>query len=425
MLSDLRPLASDLFAELRRLSFDGTGITREALGPRETAAHELIARTATAQGLKVDRDAMRNLVISLPGRNAGAPFVATGSHLDSVPRGGNYDGAAGVVAGLLALVHLRRLGMTPSHTLKTYALRGEESAWFGTSWIGSRGLFGLITHTDLERPRCDNGKTLRDCLSEVGADLQGIIRGRRFLDPREVAAFIELHIEQGPVLESRKLPLGVVTGIYGSIRHMEVVCRGEAGHAGTTPRFLRHDAVVAVSDYIMRLDRHWAAWLDGGRQLVVTHGIFGTDPREHAISRIPGYVRFGIEIRSDSEDALRGFHELARTEADAVARERGVTFAFDAPLHNRGAPMDSGLIELLEKLCMQAGSAHTLIASGAGHDSALFAQAGIPTAMLFIRNARGSHNPDEHMELDDFLAGTSVLAQALLSLADAPSCARH
>ncbi|MGQ0750178.1 MAG: Zn-dependent hydrolase [Betaproteobacteria bacterium] len=418
MLSDLRPLASDIFAGLRRLSLDGPGVTREALGARETAAHEFIARIAAAEGLDVARDGMCNLVISLPGREKSAPFLATGSHLDSVPRGGNYDGAAGVAAGLLALAHLRRLGVAPLRTIKAYALRGEESAWFGTSWIGSRGLFGLITESDLARPRCDNGRSLRDCLAELGADMGKISRGERFLDPANVGAFIEVHIEQGPVLESREIPLGVVTGIYASMRHMAVVCRGAAAHAGTTPRALRHDAVVAVADYVLRLDRCWAEWLERGKQLVLTHGVLGTDPAEHAVSRVPGYARFSIEIRSDDEATLRGFHEVIRAEANAVARERGVTFEFDAPLHNRGAPMHDGLIEVLEKCCKHAEIDHMRIASGAGHDSALFAQAGIPTGMLFIRNAHGSHNPDEHMEMDDFLAATFVLTEALLALAD-------
>ena len=422
MLSDLQPLAAEIFDELRRQSHDGPGITREALGARETAAHDTLARIATAEGLKVERDGMRNLVISLPGRDAAAPFVATGSHLDSVPRGGNYDGTAGVVAGLLALVHLRRCGASHQRTLKAYALRGEESAWFGTSWIGSRGLFGLITEKDLARPRCDNGRSLHECLAELGADIGKISRGERLLDPVDVAAFIEVHIEQGPVLESKQIPLGVVTGIYASRRYMAVVCRGVAAHAGTTPRALRHDAVVAVSDYIMRLDRRWAEWLEQGKDLVLTHGVLGTDPAEHAISRVPGYARFSIEIRSDDEETLSAFHALIRAEADAVARDRGVTFEFDAPLQNRGAPMHRRLIAVLEQCCRQAEIDHMRVASGAGHDAALFAQAGIPTGMLFIRNANGSHNPDEHMEMEDFIAAASVLTRALSALSDTPSC---
>lgn len=215
-----------------------------------------MACAARDAGLIVEHDKAGNLVVTLPGREPSKPFIATGSHLDSVPRGGNYDDAARVVAGLLALVCLRRLGIQPPRTVKLIALRGEESAWFGKSWIGSHAMFGLLTEADLARPRFDNGRQLQAYLEDVGADVSAIARGERLLEPGTVAAFIEVHIEQGPVLEVRGLPVGVVTGIYGNLRHLEVVCRGTAAHAGATPRFLRHDAVVAIADLIMRTDRH-------------------------------------------------------------------------------------------------------------------------------------------------------------------------
>ena len=411
----LRPLATELFAELRRMSFDGVGVTRESFGPLESAAQELIARTAAQHDLLVEHDRARNLVITLPGREADRPFIATGSHLDSVPRGGNYDGAAGVVSGLLALVCLRRLGIQPARTIKLYALRGEESCWYGKSWIGSHALFGLLRESDLVRPRFDNGRFLRDYLEDVGADVPAIARGEKLLSPQSVAAFLEVHIEQGPVLEARGLPVGVVTGIYGNLRHMNIICRGQAAHAGATPRFLRHDAVVAIAELIMRMDAHWKRWLDEGRQLVITHGIIATNPQEHAVSRVPGEARFSVEIRADNHETLSGFHDLLQAEAQALGLARGVAFLFDEAIINRPAPMDALWISRLENLCEQAGIAQMRLASGAGHDAAVFAHSGVPTAMLFIRNAHGSHNPDEHMEIADFLAATRVLTAALLA----------
>lgn len=410
----LRSLAAGLFDELRSMSFDGVGVTRESFGPLENAAQELVARVAAQHGLQVDRDRARNLVVTLPGRDIRAPFLATGSHLDSVPRGGNYDGAAGVLAGLLALVGLKMLGLLPPRTVKLIALRGEESAWFGKAWIGSHALFGLLTESDLARPRFDNGRPLRAYLEDVDADVAAIARGEALLRPDALAAFIEVHIEQGPVLEAKGLPLGVVTGIYGNLRHMNVTCRGQAGHAGATPRFLRRDAVVALAELVMRMDAHWARWIEQGRQLVITHGIVGTNTQEHAVSRIPGEVRFSVEIRADDWETLKGFHDLLQSEARAVAEARGVTFAFDEAIINRPATMQPRWIERLEQLCERAGVAHTRLASGAGHDAAVFAHVGVPTAMLFIRNAHGSHNPDEDMEIDDFLLATRILAQALL-----------
>ena len=412
--AELRAHAANLFAELKQLSFDGVGITREAFGAGEDAAHALIARTAVNHGLTVETDRARNLVVTLPGRARDKRFMATGSHLDSVPRGGNYDGAAGVIAGLLAMICLKQLGVEPPRTVKLFALRGEESAWFGKSWIGSHALFGLLTAADLARPRYDNDRPLKEYLGDIKADVAAIARGEQLLDPATVAGFIEVHIEQGPILKAQGLPVGVVTGIYGNVRHMSVVCNGTAAHAGATPRYLRHDAVVAVADFIMRIDRHWQQWLGQGKQLVITHGIVGTNPQEHSIARIPGAARLSVEIRADDDATLQGFHALVQAEAGVVARERGVEFTFDQAIVNRPAPMHPQWITQLEKLCAASGVPQMRLASGAGHDAAVFAQAGVPTAMIFIRNAHGSHNPAEDMTLDDFLAATRVLTRALL-----------
>ncbi len=163
----------------------------------------------------------------------------------------------------------------------------------------------------------------------------------------------------------------------------------------------------------MRMDGHWQRWLDDGRQLAITHGIVGTDPSEHAISRVPGAARCSVEIRADDETTLQGFYDLLRAEARSIAEERKVAFGFDEAIVNRPAPMDPRWIARLEQLCAAEGVAQMRLPSGAGHDAAVFAHAGIPTAMLFIRNAHGSHNPAEHMELDDFLLATRVLTRAL------------
>jgi len=412
---EFRALATRLFEELRKQSFDGVGVTRECFSPAETAAQELIAKAAAERGLPVERDRVGNLVVTLAGRNASAPFIATGSHLDTVPRGGNYDGAAGVVAGLLALLAIRESGVKPPRPVKLIALRGEESAWFGKSWIGSHALLGRLKPADLALGRIDTGRPLREYLRDVGADVEAIERGEALLPPSRVAAFIETHIEQGPVLEAKGLPLGVVTGIYGNLRHMSVVCRGQAAHAGATPRFLRHDALVATADLVMRMDAHWARWLDQGKQLALTHGVIGTDGKEHAVSRVPGEVRFSVEIRADDSQSLLDFHSLLKREAEAVEKQRGVSFAFDNPIVNDPAPMHPRWVERLDELCERAGVPHERLASGAGHDAAVFAHAGIPTAMLFIRNARGSHNPDEGIDIEDLLLGARVLAEALVS----------
>src|SRR5271166_4592860 len=156
-LGSLQEFASSLFEKLRTSSFDGVGITREAYGPGESLAHDLIAHAALQEGLEVDKDAAKNLIISLPGRDADKPFIACGSHLDSVPQGGNFDGAAGVVGSLTAIVHLKRTGFVPPRTVRVFVFRAEESAWFGKSWLGSSAIFGLLTEQDLNSRRSTNG----------------------------------------------------------------------------------------------------------------------------------------------------------------------------------------------------------------------------------------------------------------------------
>lgn len=416
----LRSLAERTFDELRALSFDGVGVTRESFGPQETAAQAVIARIAAEHHLCAEHDRAGNLVVTLAGADRTRPFLATGSHLDSVPRGGNFDGAAGVVAGLLAMIAMRSSGCVPPRTIKLIALRGEESCWYGKSWIGSNALFGGLSEADLARGRFDTSRPLRLSMEEVGADVAAISRGERLLDPVDVAAFLEVHIEQGPVLDSEALPLGIVTGIYGNLRHMSMVCRGEAAHAGATPRSLRHDAVVAIAELVMRMDAHWQRWVDLGRQVLITHGMLGTGPREHAISRIPGEARVSVEIRADNDRDLHAFHAVLNEEAETIAARRGVRFEFDEAIVNRAAPMDPCWQDRLGRICTRAGIAHKRLASGAGHDAAVFAGAGVPAAMLFIRNAHGSHNPREQMAIDDFLLATRVLAEALVQPVIAP-----
>jgi Peptidase family M28 len=167
-LDAMEGFAFSLFEKLRTESFDGVGITREAYAASETAAHDRIAHIARQEGLQVEQDPVKNLIIALPGKEAEKPFVACGSHLDSVPQGGNFDG--GVVAALTAVVHLRHAGVVPPRTVKVFIFRAEESAWFGKSWLGSNAMFGLLTQNDLSAPRSANGQTLGDAMMGTGAD---------------------------------------------------------------------------------------------------------------------------------------------------------------------------------------------------------------------------------------------------------------
>lgn len=405
----LRALAERLFDELRARTSGERGITRECYAEGEAAALSLIREIAQEHGLKCTEDRAANLIVSLPDDDLSKPGLILGSHVDSVPEGGNFDGGAGVTAGLLCLIRLTAERRSQGAPVRLLALRGEESAYYGRANIGSRALFGLLTPADLDAKRRGSGRTLREAMSTTSADVSAIEQGAQLMPLGFAASYLELHIEQGPVMVSRELPTSIVTGIRGNLRHRRIVCRGEAGHSGTVPRWLRKDAVFAVSDLLMRLDEHWNRLLERGIDLVITSGVFGTDSERHAISRIPGEVYFSVEVRSQSYDTLEGFYELFRSECRAVSDQRRVTFEFDERVYTEPAKMDEAIINRLKKLSQQLEYTTELIPSGAGHDAAVFANAGVPSGMIFVRNRNGSHNPDEDMTIDDFMRGVELM----------------
>lgn len=412
----LQPLAQQLFADIRALTFDGVGVTRASYGEGENACAAYLEKFVRSEGLDVTTDRAGNFIYFDPADTRSTPAIWCGSHLDSVPQGGNYDGLAGVVAGLLVLLAARREGVTLSAPLKVIGFRGEESAWFGKAYMGSGALWGKLTAADLALKRRGDEVTLRDALAACGADMDAISRQEKLFSPADIRAYLELHIEQGPVMVAREIPVGVVSGIRGNVRHNKIECFGDAQHSGVVPRWLRKDAVFAVSDLIVRLDNHWRALLERGTDLVVTCGVVQTNPAEHSISRVPGYAHFSFEVRSKSSDTLEAFYQLVQAEMASIERERGVKFALDRRLTSDPAVTDPLLCELMAKACRTRGIAHERIPSGAGHDAALFANGGVPSGMVFVRNQNGSHNPYEAMELSDFMLGTQVLADTMLAI---------
>ena len=417
--ADIRDWAVSLFDQLREQSFDGTGISRESYGPSETLGMETLAEAARAEGLEISTDAAANVIVTLPGEDRTAPAIACGSHVDSVPQGGNFDGAAGVVAGLMALVRAKREQPVPPRDVKVFMLRGEESAWFGRAYVGSSAMFGTFDPNDLELRNRNTDRTLREYMAEAGADVDRIAAGDAWIGAGDLACFFELHIEQGPVMVARKVPVGLVTGIRGNIRRPKVVCKGEAAHAGAVPRWLRHDAVFAMSELVTRLDQHWISLMEQGEDLVLTLGIVGTNPAEHAMSRVPGEIGFSLEYRSQSESTLQFFGEIIEEEMANVGRSRGVSFELGPAMPTAPAKTDPALVDLLAVQCEMADIRYERLPSGAGHDAAVFANAGIPTAMVFVRNEHGSHNPHEAMDFDDFFMGAEVLYRALKSAPEA------
>jgi beta-ureidopropionase / N-carbamoyl-L-amino-acid hydrolase len=404
-------LADSLFESLGRATRRGRGIVRDSYGTGEQAAHDIVRSAAEAIGLEVSIDAIGNLTMTLPGRNRGAPRIIIGSHLDSVPQGGNFDGAAGVVAGLCSLSAMRRAGAVPNCDVAVMGIRAEESAWFDIAYLGSAGAFGLLDPNCLAIERSDNGQSLESTLIERGFDPEAIRERRRLLEPSQIRAYLELHIEQGPTLVAQGLPAAVVTGIRGCKRFRNARCTGEYAHSGAVSRPYRHDAVAATVALLHHMETVWLRREQAGADLVLTAGELFTDPTMHGPSKIAGETRFVLDLRSLSDATMNAVAAEARDAAARIGNEYRVNINLGATSDSPPAVMDSRLrSELMSRL-----ERPFEMASGAGHDAAVFAKLGIPTAMIFVRNENGSHNPDEAMSPDDFAVGTRCLLGLLMN----------
>ena len=406
-------LAERLFATLAQRTKDVLGVTRAAYGEGEQFAHDLVAAEAARSGLERSVDAAGNLYLRLPGDGASRRAIIVGSHLDSVPMGGNFDGAAGVMAGLAVLAGWARADYRLSDDVVLMAIRAEESNWFPYSYIGSRAALGRLPPEALDLRRSDTGRTLADHMSQLGFDPEQVRAGVPQVEPASTRAFIELHIEQGPILIERSAPVAVVTGIRGSFRHREARVVGEYAHSGAVPRTYRHDAVVATADLVMRLHAEWLRLEAEGRDLTFTVGQLATNPEQHAFSKIAGEVNLSIDVRSHHTPTLDLMRELCLGHIDEVAARHGVTIEPGPLTGSRPAFMDQELIGVFSAAMEEVGLPRFEMPSGAGHDAATFADAGVPTAMLFVRNQNGSHNPYEAMEMADFAMATRVLAHGL------------
>lgn len=408
------PRAEALFVEIGQSTTVNGGICRAPFGPGEQVALDRVAEEGRLLGLGISTDLAGNLWMEWPTEDPMPGICFIGSHLDSVPQGGNFDGLAGVLAGLASVAALRELGFRPRRRIVVLGFRGEENAWFGCQHIGSRIALGLFDRRHLEQARrVDTGATLAEHLAEAGIDLGPILTGARAIDPREPHSYIELHIEQGPVLASQGKPVGVVSGLRGSIRFPSCRCVGEYGHAGTVPRHLRRDAVVAVAELVTEMNALWKQWEEDGHDLVLTFGKMATDPAMHSVTVISGQVSFSFEARSHSTQTLQGMADCLMRKAEEIGVQRGVEFSLGDLVEGAPILMDEALRQRLMTIGDEIGCAPIEIASGAQHDAGDFAEAGIRSAMIFVRNENGSHNPAEAMEMRDFREGVRLLSAAL------------
>ena len=409
-----RGLVEGLFERLAQGSRDEPGITRAPYGPGETFAHGVMTACAVDLGLEIRTDAAANTYMTLPGRDRTLPPILIGSHLDSVAHGGNFDGAAGVVAGLAAIAAIRRMGLTPARDITVMGVRAEESVWFQVSYIGSRGALGALPDGALDVTRVDTGRSLADHIAECGGDPDALRRGERHLDRAKIHAFLEVHIEQAPSLVEAGVPVGLCIGIPGNFRYPDAKILGRYDHVGT-PRRFRRDAMMAGAEIAMALDRIWEENESAGRPMAVTFGRFHTDTSVHGMTTVPGEFRFSLDVRAYAAEVLSDAEARLHAAIKVIEQGRRVMFELGPRAEAGVGKVSPRILSGLEAAATALGIATMHLGSPASHDAAAFAKAGVPMAMLFVRNENGSHNPAEAMDIDDFLQAVSILTLWLVA----------
>lgn len=416
IVDQLHEQAQALFDALRLGSLDHVrgGVTRDTYGAGEDFAHSLLGQHATEIGLEVRHDHMRNTYMVLPGTDRSLPAIVIGSHLDSVAGGGNFDGAAGVVSGLIAVQALKQAGIRLPCDVMVMGVRAEESIWFQVSYIGSRGALGRLQVEALQAKRIDTGRTLAQHLVEAGGDPEAIQRGEAFLSPKNVRAFMEVHIEQAPSLALTGFPIAIGTGVPGNFRYPKIRIKGEYGHVGLGRRF-RHDASLAGADLALGLDALWAEWERQGRLMACTVGEFHTNSERHGLTVVPGEFCMSLDVRAYVQPDLVELETAFLALVKCVEKKRGVTIDLGPRASAEVAQADPVLTQQLRDCAEALSLPYCDLPSPASHDSAAFCAAGIPFGFVFIRNPNGSHHPEEAMATEDFMLATQVLTQWLLN----------
>lgn len=405
--------AQKCFDDIRAMSKDTLGVSRQGYSEVETKVLDYFKKIGQELNLEISTDKAGNVWMTVPGKDRSLPAIVSGSHADSVPQGGNYDGLAGIVASLCVARHIRLNNITLDRDFTVLMMRMEESSWFGKCYVGSLGMTGQLTEKDLALKHRTSGKTLAETITECGFNPKELITGKPVVDLKKMAAFIELHIEQGPTLDSSEdVRVGIVTGIRGNVRHKNIKCIGQTAHSGAVDKQFRHDAVLAFSELAYRMDMLWDEWLKAGHDLVFTIGVVHTAATS-AIAVVPGEVSFCVDIRSLSQDTLNGFLDLLHKEAEKIAEKRGVKFEFDGVISSAPLAIHEKLRTHLSKAAKDSGLQTRNLPSGAGHDTVIFGNLGIPAAMIFVANQDGSHNPYEKMKIEDFMQGSEVLWHAV------------
>jgi beta-ureidopropionase / N-carbamoyl-L-amino-acid hydrolase len=409
-----RRLLRDLNAISRIGIGDHGGVTRLVFSIKEFRSRQLLIHLMQQAGLTIHIDRIGNIFGRLKSANGNVRAVLVGSHLDTVLHGGKFDGTLGVIAALEAIRTLKENKIKLSAPVEVVCFIGEESSRFGYSTLGSSLVAGEVCGSDLDNAVDAQGTKLEDVLASMGINRRNLRSLQR--DPSTVKAYLELHIEQGPILEAKKKPIGVVTSIAAPTR-FKVVFIGQADHSGTTPMEMRKDALVAASEVIVAVEKICRRYsrMEKGR-VVGTVGAMKIEPG--VINAIPGKAELSVDIRSITAASKRRAVRLVQRKIHEIARRRGVGVEILPIRDENPVPLDGQLVHLLKECCETRNVAFEVMPSGAGHDAMQMAKIA-PAGMLFIPSRRGiSHSPLEWSDPEDICLGTQLLLDAVVRVAN-------
>ncbi|MHD0396733.1 allantoate deiminase [Staphylococcus simulans] len=386
----------------------GGGITRLLYSDEWQQAVHALKETLESSGFDTTFDDIGNLTGRLEGSKYPEEKIVSGSHIDTVVEGGHLDGQFGILAAVTAMKALKEEYGQPLRTLEVLALAEEEGSRFPFAFWGSKNYFNLVDKSEVEDIADAEGVRFEDAMRDSGFDYR-----KEDQNHDDIKAFVEMHIEQGKVLESENKAIGVVNGIVGQKRYT-ITLKGEANHAGTTPMPLRKDAVVGFSEIASKLTQRAR---DIGEPLVLTFG--RVDPVPNTVNVVPGEVVFSIDTRHIDQDVLNQFADEITDTIKSVSESEGLAYDIDLWMDEPPVLMDQGLVDKIEQSADRkvGKEQYKVMASGAGHDSQIFAKF-VPTAMLFTPSINGiSHNVEEETNIEDLVKGIEVLKDVLYELA--------
>ena len=388
-----------MLRQLSAISESDAFLCRRYLTPEHARANALVGQWMRDAGLEVSVDPLGNLIGRTHGGNTNVPTLSLGSHLDTVRDAGRYDGALGVLLPIACLNACRDAGVKLPFNVEIIGFGEEEGVRFGSTLIGSKGMAGNLDASVLDVNDVD-GTSLGEALEAFGLPKANALRAKRL--PEDVSAFLEVHIEQGPVLESENLAVGVVTAIAGASRYA-IEVTGLAGHAGTVPMSLRQDALTGAAEMVLAAE----TLANEHDDLVATAGKL--EVANGAVNVIPGSVTFTIDVRSGVDQIREEAIETLRSKFEDIATRRGIQAGWSKLHENSAATCDAALSEQLANAISATGRPVRHLPSGAGHDAMAMAELA-PAAMLFVRCEGGiSHHPDEDMTVEDAQAAGEVL----------------